>query len=75
MKTKTCCERASNRERDDHRPQFGPALLSGKSEPQRTQITADGLQLANDRTRVEDSVRAFDQLLESRERNRRSVTE
>src|SRR5438270_9376510 len=41
------------RQRSDDGGQFGPALAPGEHEPQRLQVPADGLQLADDRARLD----------------------
>ncbi len=46
-------------------PQLGTAVSPGQREPQRAQVAADGLQLADDRPRVEAAVRALDELAQA----------
>src|SRR3954468_4844327 len=52
------------RQRRDHRPQLGPALLPGQRDAQRAQVAADCLQLAYESACVDVAVRALEQLAE-----------
>src|SRR5438105_7299968 len=53
------------RQRGDHGGQFRPALAPGEHEPQRLQVPADGLQLADDCARLHARL---DELAEARHR-------
>src|SRR5207248_9808264 len=46
-------QRLLPRKRRDHRPELGPSLPAGQREPERAQVAADCLQLADDALRVE----------------------
>src|SRR5436305_5092768 len=61
-------------ERGDDRRELGAFLAAGQCDAQRAQVTADRLQLAQERARrlvVDPAVRALAQLAEARERLRR----
>src|SRR5436853_3660769 len=61
-------QRLVARQRGDHSPELRPAFLSSQRDTQRTQVPADGLQLPDERARVDTAVRALEQLAEALER-------
>src|SRR5881392_2080264 len=57
-------QRLVTRQRCDHRPELGAALLPGQRHAQCPEVAADRLQLAHERARVEISVAALEHLAE-----------